>query len=76
MNAHPDAHPPPAGPAGACALCGSALAPGLVRCPACGLYQELGPDHPNPFRRAGAWLLAGLLVAVYLASLAVVALAR
>ena len=51
------AQPPPPPPAPApreCVLCETPLRPEQLRCPECGLHQDLGPGRPNPFRqRAG-----------------------
>ncbi len=67
--------PKPSAPAPrACVLCDTLLAPDELRCPSCGLYQQLGPDRPNPFRQGALWLLLGVLAAVYLVVLLVVAL--
>ena len=68
--------PPPQPPAPApraCVLCDTPLDPNHVRCPVCGLYQELGPERPNPFRERALWLLIGVLAAVYLVVLVIVA---
>ncbi|HEY3834448.1 MAG TPA: hypothetical protein VGO03_19300 [Acidimicrobiia bacterium] len=68
--------PPPQPPAPApreCPLCDTLLTPNQMRCPACGLYQELGPERPNPFRQHALWYLIGVLAAVYAAVLIVVA---
>jgi predicted nucleic acid-binding Zn ribbon protein len=66
--------PQPAAPAPReCPLCDTALSPNQLRCPSCGLYQELGPERPNPFRQGALWLLIGVLVAVYVAVLIIVA---
>ena len=68
--------PPPQPPAPAprqCSLCDTLLSPNEQRCPSCGLHQELGPDRPNPFRERALWLLFGVLAAVYVVVLLVVA---
>jgi hypothetical protein len=44
-----------------------------MRCPSCGLYQELGAERPNPFRQKALWVLIGVLIAVYAVVLFVVA---
>jgi len=62
--------------ASSCALCGSPIAPGVTRCPSCGLHQQLGAREPNPFTRGSLWALAGVLLAVYVVALVVVSLAR
>ena len=71
----PQAPPPqPSAPAPReCVLCDTPLNPNQLRCPSCGLYQELGPDRPNPFRQRALWLLVGVLIAVYIVVLVVVA---
>lgn len=59
-----------------CTLCGAMLPPdALQRCPACGLYQELGPTRANPFQGgpALATLIGGLLV-IYAITFGIVAL--
>jgi hypothetical protein len=68
--------PPPQPPAPApreCPLCDTLLTPNQMRCPSCGLYQELGPDRPNPFRQRALWFLIGVLAAVYAVVLFIVA---
>jgi hypothetical protein len=57
-------------------LCGTALAPDAARCGTCGLHQQLGAAKPNPFGRKSLWALAGLLLAVYVIALLIVAVAR
>ncbi len=67
--------PPPQPPAPApraCALCDTALEPSQLRCPSCGLHQELGPERPNPFRQRALWLLIGVLATLYITVLLVV----
>ncbi len=54
-------------------LCATTLTPNQMRCPNCGLYQELGPERPNPFRQCAMWLLIGVLAALYVVVLIVVA---
>jgi hypothetical protein len=58
-----------------CALCGAPL-DGVTRCRACGLYQQMGARRPNPFTHASLWLLAGMLIAVYVVALVIVSMAR
>ena len=67
---------PAAEAASVCALCGTAIQPGVTRCPSCGLHQQLGAREPNPFTRGSLWALAGVLLAVYVVALVVVSLAR
>ena len=64
--------PPVSAPA-QCLLCDEPLAPGALRCSACGLHQQLGPDRPNPFRERAMWVLLGVMAVVYLVVLLVVA---
>lgn len=67
--------PPPPQPLDArCTLCDARLEVGHERCHACGLYQELGPDKPNPFVNKALWLLIGVMLTVYLVVLGVVAI--
>ena len=56
-----------------CSLCGNAVTTTTNRCSQCGLYQQLGPQHRNPFvkRALAAVILTG--TAVYLTVLAIVA---
>ena len=67
--------PPPASPALAqrCSLCDTELGQGAQRCGSCGLFQQLGPNRPDPFRQKALWLLLGVMLAVYLIVLAIVA---
>ena len=75
MTAAPLPAPPPPAPV-ACQLCGVPLGPSDLRCPECGLYQQLGPDRPNPFVGRAVWLLAAALVALWVVVLLVVLAAR
>ena len=59
-----------------CSLCGAPIASGTTRCNACGLYVGGGEGRPSPFSRATTWGLIAALVALYLITLAVVAVAR
>lgn len=61
---------------GSCPLCGAAVMHGVERCPTCNMHLGFGPDAPSPFRRVTTWGLVVALVAVYVATLAVVAVAR
>ena len=59
-----------------CPLCGASVAAEAMRCSNCGYYLAGVDGRPGPFnRRALWWSVAGLL-AVYLLTLLVVALAR
>lgn len=62
--AHPDT----------CTLCGAPLG-ASDRCTECGLHQA-GPTRPEALDRRALWLLGGVLAAVYVVTLAVVAAAR
>jgi hypothetical protein len=57
-----------------CPLCDTVVGVEGPRCPSCGLY--LGPEsgRPNPFTQRVLWLLVGAVLAVYLVTLAGVAL--
>ncbi len=56
-----------------CPLCALPKDPD-ERCPSCGLTPEFGPDRPSPFAGATVWLMLGAILAVFVATLAVVAL--
>jgi hypothetical protein len=56
-----------------CPLCDTPR-PADQRCPECGMTPEFGPDRPNPFRGAAAWLLAGSILVVFALTLLVVGL--
>ena len=64
---------PPMPVAANCTLCDTELDHEHQRCSACGLYQELGPEKPTPFQHKSLWLLIGVMLTVYLAVLAIVA---
>ncbi len=66
----------PEGALATCPLCGVSVVPGAERCSACRMHLGFGLDAPSPFRRMTTWGLVFALVAVYLATLAVVAVAR
>ncbi len=57
-----------------CPLCAQRTDPD-VRCPACGMTSQFGPDRPNPFAGATLWVMIGVIVVVLALTLAVVALA-
>jgi hypothetical protein len=59
---------------GTCPLCGTAVAAGDERCPACNRTLAGVAGRPGPFDRQVLWLWAGVLLAIYLVALAVVAL--
>lgn len=73
----PDEHTPdvPDAPS-TCALCGAMVPAEDVRCPECRMDARFGPGEPRAFSAATVWALAGALVAVYLVTLALVALVR
>jgi hypothetical protein len=60
----------------ACALCSTPLRRDDRRCPECGLYQELGPDRPDPFTGSGMWWVIGVLAALWVVVLLAVLAAR
>jgi hypothetical protein len=57
----------------ACPLC-STPHEDDARCPSCHLDPDFGPARPNPFRGATLWIMAAVLVAIYLVTLAIVAI--
>jgi hypothetical protein len=57
-------------------LCGVALGPSQLRCPDCGLHQQLGPSRPDPFVGGALGWLIGVLVVLWIAVLLVVLAAR
>ncbi len=67
--------PPPPAPA-VCELCGTPLGPSDVRCPECGLYQQVGPERPDPFAGRAMWWLIGVLAVLWVVVLLVVLAAR
>ncbi len=60
----------------ACPLCGEQVAPDTTRCSACGYHLAGVAGRPAPFSRSALWWSAAGLLAVYLLTLLVVALAR
>lgn len=59
-----------------CPLCATAVPAGAMRCGSCG-YHLAGVDgRPGPFSRQVLWWSGAALLAVYLLTLLVVALAR
>ena len=57
-------------------MCGASVAPDAMRCGECGYHLAGVAGRPGPFNRSAIlWSAAGLL-AVYLVTLLVVALAR
>ena len=68
MSAAPQAAPH-------CAVCGTPVASDAARCPACGLSRPAARGS-RVLGRHGLWLLAAILLAVYLIVLMIVAAAR
>lgn len=66
--------PPPAPTPAICQLCDTPLAPSQDRCPECGLRQRLGPTRPDPFVGRNRGILIGVLVALWVLVLAIVAI--
>jgi hypothetical protein len=58
-----------------CAVCGATVAPDAARCPSCGLTLP-GARGGNVLGRHGLWLIAAVLLALYVLVLLVVAAAR
>ncbi len=76
MNGYEAPPPPRPLPATApveCSLCGNAVVAATNRCAQCGLHQQLGPQHPNPFVQRALATVVLTAVAVYLVVLAIVA---
>lgn len=67
---------PPAPAPAACPICATPLDPNQQRCPECGLYQQLGPERPDPFRGRGLTTVIGVLVALWVVVLLVVLAVR
>jgi hypothetical protein len=57
-------------------LCGASVAPAVMRCSECGYHLAGVAGRPGPFNRRAIWWSAAGLLAVYLVTLLVVALAR
>ncbi len=74
MSSVPEAVPP--APASACPLCETEAAPTVDRCPECGYALAGVGGRPGPYSSTTAWATALGLVAIYLAALVVVLLAR
>ena len=68
MTATPQAAP-------TCSLCGARVAVDAARCPSCGLSLPAARGG-NVLGRHGLWLIAAVLLAVYLVVLLIVAAAR
>jgi hypothetical protein len=68
--------PAPAPAPATCPLCGAPVAADAMRCGDCGYHLAGVAGRPAPFDRRALWWSAAGLVAVYLLTLLVVALAR
>jgi hypothetical protein len=58
-----------------CTVCGTAVAPDAARCPSCGLARPAARGG-SVLGRQGLWVLAALMLAVYVVVLLIVAAAR
>ena len=56
-----------------CPLCGAEHEPSS-RCPECNVDPGFGPDRPSPFASGTLWVMMGGIAAVFLVTLALVAL--
>ncbi|MEX2256017.1 MAG: hypothetical protein WEC34_11320 [Acidimicrobiia bacterium] len=70
------AEPTPPLTSGICPLCGAGTLPIDERCEACGCSLAGVDGRPSPFSRSGFLWSVAAFVAVYLATLAIVALTR
>jgi hypothetical protein len=68
------AEPSPAPIGDMCPLCASRVASDLRRCPSCGYHLAGIGGRPGPFAQPVLWLTAIGFLAVYLGTLAIVAL--
>ncbi len=59
-----------------CPLCGASVAADATRCAECGYSLAGVAGRPAPFNRRALWWCAAALVAAYLVTLLIVALAR
>jgi hypothetical protein len=59
-----------------CPLCGTPVAPHAIRCGECGFHLAGVAGRPSPFSSRALWWSAASLLAVYLLTLLIVALAR
>jgi predicted amidophosphoribosyltransferase len=59
-----------------CPLCGAEVAADAIRCDACGYHLAGVAGRSSPFDRRALWWSAAALLAVYLLTLFIVALAR
>jgi hypothetical protein len=69
------ASPAPQQQVSTCAVCGTRVATDADRCPSCGLSRP-GARGGRVLGRKGLWLIAAVMVAVYLIVLLIVAAAR
>jgi hypothetical protein len=60
----------------ACPLCGAPTDTHATRCSDCGMTLAGVDGRPGPFTRRSLWVAAGVLLAVYLVVLGIVALVR
>ena len=58
-----------------CSVCGTPVQPDAPRCPACGLSRPAARGS-SVLGREGLWMLGGLLLAIYVVVLLIVAAAR
>ncbi len=68
MTATPQAAP-------TCSVCGTAVTPDAARCPSCGLTRPAARGS-SVLARQGLWLLAAILLGIYVVVLLIVAAAR
>jgi hypothetical protein len=68
--------PAPAPAPTVCPLCGTAVATDAIRCASCGYHLAGVAGRPSAFNRQALWWSAAALLAVYLVTLLIVALAR
>ena len=68
MTAQPQASP-------ICAVCGTPVAADAERCPSCGLARPAARGS-KVLGRQGLWVLAGMLLVVYVIALLIVAAAK
>lgn len=70
------AEPSPAFPAATCPLCAAPAAPSDERCATCGFSLAGVGGRPPAFSRATLWWSVAAFAAIYLITLAIVALTR
>ena len=59
-----------------CPLCGVEMATDAAKCPSCGLAADFARPGRSPISKAALLVMLGGLAGLYLATLAVVAVAR